>query len=218
VIKDLSFSGNAEQLLGIRCSGDAWLSVLAGTAITNTTTNSRPVPNWDTTVVVAGSTISSSNTFAGIGDFTYAPKRATQVYWIVAGTQQPYIIARGPLTCDGSLNFQPTNSEMPLDLMLLNSQAPLSITTTNSGIANAGTPFTLTFTATQAAFVKAKVTNGGQLIGYSVNWEAVANSTDVGGSGGLGPCTLQLINNTACYDALSWMVNEGIAPHQMHSF
>jgi hypothetical protein len=216
VIKDLSFQGNAEQLLGIRCSGDAWLSVLAGTAITNTTTNSRPVPNWNTTVVVAGNTISSSNTFAGIGDFTYGPKRATQVYWIVAGTQTPYIIARGPLTCDGSLNFQPTNSEMPLDLMLLNSQAPLSITTTNSGIANAGTPFTLTFTATQAAFVKAKITNGGQLIGYSVNYEAVANATDVGGSGGLGPCTLTLTNNTACYDALGWMVNEGITPRQMH--
>ena len=198
-IKSLEFSGNAEQILGVRCSGDAWLSVLAGTAITNTTTNSRPIPNWNTTVVVAGNTISSTNTYAGIGQFSYAPKRATQVYWIVAGTQTPYIIARGPLTCDGALNFSPTNSEMPLDLMLLNSQAPLSITTTNAGISNAGTPFTLTFTATQAAFVKAKIANSGQLIGYDVNFEAVANSTDTGGSGGLGPCTLQLINNTAVY-------------------
>ena len=199
VVKSLDFSGNAEQLLGIKMTGDSWLSVIAGTAVTNVTTNSRPIPNWNSTVVVAGNTLSSSGTYAGAGAFSLMPKRATQVYWIVSGTQTPYIIARGPLTCDGSLNFDPTNSEMPLDLMLLNSQAPLSITTTNTGITNSGTPFSLTFTSTQCAFTKAKPTNNGQLIGFNVSWEAVSNSTDTGGSGGLGPCTLQLINNTAVY-------------------
>jgi hypothetical protein len=199
VLKSLDFSGNSEQLLGVRFAGDAWISNLAGTAPVNTTTNSRPIPNWNSTVVLAGNTLSSSNTYNGVGAFTLAPKRATQVYWTVQGIQNPYIIARGPLTCDGSLNFSPTNSEMPLDLMLLNSQAPLSVVMTNNGIANAGTPFTLTFTSTQCAFVKAKIMNGGQLIGYDVNWESVANSTDVGGSAGLGPCTLTLVNNTAVY-------------------
>ena len=199
VLKSLDFSGNAEQLLGIKFAGDSWLSVISGTAITNTTTNSRPIPNWASTVVVAGNTIASTGTYAGIGEFSLMPKRATQVYWIVAGTQTPYIIARGPLTCDGSLHFSPTNSEMPLDLMLLNSQAPLSVVMTNSGIPNAGTPFSLTFTSTQAAFVKSKIGASGQLLGYNVNFESVANATDTGGSGGLGPCTLTLVNNTACY-------------------
>ena len=199
VLKNVDFSGNAQQLLGIKMAGDSWQSVIAGTAVTNTTTNSRPIPNWDTTVVLAGNTISSSGTYAGIGEFDVSFKRATQVYWIVAGTQAPYIIARGPLTCDGTVNFDPTNSEMPLNLMLLNSQAPLSITATNSGIANAGTPFSLTFTMTQAAMIKSKIMNAGQLIGYNNSFEAVANSTDVGGSGGLGPGTITLVNNTPVY-------------------
>jgi hypothetical protein len=70
---------------------------------------------------------------------------------------------------------------------------------TNSGTANAGTPFTLTFTSTKAAITKAKISRNGQLIGYNTTFESVANSTDVGGSGGLGPGTLQLVNNTPCY-------------------
>jgi hypothetical protein len=199
VLKNIDFSGNAEQLLGVRMGGETWLSSLATSPVSNITTNARPVPNWDTTVVLAGNTISSTGTYAGIGNFTYTPTRGTQVYWIVAGTQTPYIIARGPLTNTGAIDFQPTNSELPLDLMLLNSQAPLSITTTNAGITNAGTAFTLTFTSSQAAITKSKIMRNGILIGYSAQYESVSNSTDVGGSGGLGPCTLTLTNSTPTY-------------------
>ena len=199
VLKSIDFSGNAEQLLNVKFMGDTWLSVIAGTAVTNVTTNSRPIPNWNTTVVLGGTTIASTGTYSGVGNFSVSYKRASQVYWIVAGTQTPYVIARGPLTADGQIDFDPTNSEMPLDLMLLNSQAPLSITTTNAGIANAGTPFTLTFTMTQAAITKSRIMRSKPLIGFGDTYEAVANSTDTGGSGGLGPGTITLVNNTAVY-------------------
>ena len=215
VLKNIDLSGNAEQLLGVKMTGDSWLSVIAGTAITNVTTNSRPIPNWNTTVVLAGNTISSSNTYNGVGEFSFSAKRATQVYWTVQGTQTPYIIARGPLTADASLNFDPTNSEMPLDLMLLNSQAPLSITTSNSGIPNAGTPFTLTLTMTQAAFTKSKIMRNKALIGFGSSIEAVANATDVGGSGGLGPATITLINNTAVY--ATWSDDDLPSPRVLHT-
>ena len=202
VIKSLDFSGNAEQLLGVRVAGDSWQSVIAGTAVTNVTPVSRPIPNWNSTVVLAGNTISTSNTYSGVGNFTVSFKRQTQVYWIVAGTQTPFIISRGPLTADGQVDFDPTNSEMPLDLMLLNSQAPLSIQVSNQTpnvIPNSGTPFTLTFTMTQAAFTKSKIMRNKSLIGFGNTYESVANVTDTGGSGGLGPGTLTLINNTAVY-------------------
>ena len=215
-ISMLDFSGNAEQLLGVKFSGQSWLSVAAGTAITNVTTNSRPIPNWNSTVVIAGNTISSSGSYAGIGNFTLSVKRALQTYWIVAGTQTPYIIARGPLTMDGSVDWAPTNSETPLDLMLLNAQAPMTITVSNSGIPNSGTPFTLTFTMSQVANIKSKITNSGQLIGYSNSYESVANSTDTGGSGGLGPGTITLVNNTATYKCAGQEANEGVSPRCLH--
>ena len=36
-------------------------------------------------------------------------------------------------------------------------------------------------------------------IGYGNSYEAVANATDTGGSGGLGPGTITLVNNTPTY-------------------
>lgn len=199
VLKTLDFSGNAEQLLGIKMSGDSWQSTVATQAVTNTTTNSRPIPNWASTVVVAGNTVSSTGAYAGIGEFNISFKRQTQVYWLVAGTQTPYVIARGPLTADGTIQWDPTNTETPLDLMLLNAQAPMSISVSNSGIPNSGTPFTLTFNANQVANVKSKIMRNKVLIGYGNSFEMVANSTDIGGSGGLGPGTVTLVNATPTY-------------------
>ena len=109
VLKDISFSGNAEQLLNIKMTGDSWLSVASGTAITNVTTNSRPMPNWNSTVVVAGVTVSSSAAYSGIGNFGVTFTRQTQTYWIVAGTQTPFVIARGPLNMNGTIDWDPTN-------------------------------------------------------------------------------------------------------------
>jgi hypothetical protein len=202
-LSSLDFSGNAEQLLNIKMAGQSWQSVAAGTAVTNVTTNSRPIPNWNSTVVIAGNTVSSTGAYAGIGNFSLSAKRGLQAYWIVAGTQTPYVIGRGPLTMDGQIEWTPTNSETPLDLMLLNAQAPVSITVSNSGIPNSGTPFTLTFTMSQVANIKSKIMRSGQLIGYGNSYESVANSTDVGGSGGLGPGTITLTNNTPTYALVS---------------
>ncbi len=193
VLKSLDFSGNAEQLLNIKMAGEAYLSQVAGTAVTNITTNSRPVPNWNSTVTILGTQINQ------IGNFSLSAKRATQVYWTVQGSQTPVIIARGPLTMDGSIEWTPVQTEQPLDMMLLNAQGPMVIVASNTGIPNSGTPFTLTFTMSQVANIKSKVMRNGVAIGYSQSYESIANSTDVGGSGGLGPGTIQLVNNTACY-------------------
>jgi hypothetical protein len=78
----------------------------------------------------------------------------------------------------------------------------MTITVSNQSptvIPNSGTPFTLTFTASQVANIKSKITRSKDLISYSNSYEGVANSTDSGGSGGLGPGTVTLVNNTAVY-------------------
>lgn len=196
VLKNIDFSGNAEQLLDIKMSGDSWISQVAGTAPTNITTNSRPIPNWNSTVSILGTSINQ------IGEFSISFKRTTQVYWTVQGIQNPFIIARGPLMMDGSIQWDPTQTEQPLDMMLLNAQGPMTITVSNQTptiIPNSGTPFTLTFTASQVANIKSKIMRNKALIGYANSFEGVANSTDVGGSGGLGPGTITLVNATPTY-------------------
>lgn len=198
-LKNIDFSGNAEQLLGIKMAGDSFQSTVASGPPVLNVTNSRPIPNWNSTVTMLGYTIASSGLYNGIGEFSVSFKRQTQVYWTVQGLQSPYVIARGPLTMDGTIQWDPTNNEMPLDLMLSNAQGPMSIVVTNSGIPNSGTPFSLTFNASQVANIKSKVMRSKALIGYGNTFEGVANSTDVGGSGGLGPGTITLVNNIATY-------------------
>jgi hypothetical protein len=210
VVKDISFAGTVDQLLGIKLTGESFLSQVAGTAVTNVTTNSRPLPNWNSTVSILGTNITQ------IGNYTLTPKRGTQVYWTLQGTQTPDIIARGPLTMDGTIEWEPTQTEQPLDMMLLNAQGPMVITATNAGIPNAGAPFTLTFTMSQVANIKSKIVGHGIAIGYQNSFECVSNASDVGGSGGLGPGTITLTNNTAVYSATDWMVNEGITSRRLH--
>ena len=73
---------------------------------------------------------------------------------------------------DGPVDWDPTNTEMPLDLMLLNAQAPMSIGRNQpDGIPNSGTPFTLTFTASQVANIKSKIMRSKALIGYGNSFE-----------------------------------------------
>ena len=193
VVSNMDFSGNAEQLLNIKMNGDSWLSNIAGTAVTNITTNSRPIPNWNTTVNILGSTVST------IGEFSYSFKRATQVYWTVQGIQTPYVIARGPLNATGTVQWDPIINEQPLDMMLLNAQGPMTITTTNNGITNAGQGFTISTVFSQAANIKSKIMRNKALIGFANSFEGVANSTDVGGSGGLGPGSITLTNTVPTY-------------------
>ena len=201
VLKNIDFAGNAEQLLGIKMAGDSFISapIPSGTAPALNVTGARPIPNWNSTVTMLGYTIASSGLYNGIGEFSVSFKRQTQVYWTVQGSQTPYVIARGPLTMDGTIQFDPTNNEMPLDLMLSNAQGPMSISCTNAGIPNAGTPFTLTFNASQVANIKSKIMRSKALIGYGNTFEGVGNATDVGGSGGLGPGTITLVNNIPTY-------------------
>lgn len=195
-LKNIDFSGNAEQLLGIKMSGDSFVStpVPLGTAPTLLTTNARPVPNWNSTV-----TILDQGTVTTIGEFSVSFKRTTQVYWTVQGSQQPFVIARGPLNMDGTIQYDPTTSEIPLDLMLKNAQGPMSIVCSNTGIPNAGTPFTLTFTASQVANIKSKPNRSKALFAYQNSFEGVANASDTGGSGGLGPGVITLVNNIPTY-------------------
>jgi hypothetical protein len=198
-LKNIDFSGNAEQLLGIKMAGDSFISapIPVGTAPTLNVTNSRPVPNWNSTVTTIGP---SGQTIAtDVGEFSVSFKRQTQVYWTVQGTQQPLVIARGPLTMDGTIQYDPTINEFPLDYMLLNAQGPMTINCGNNGIANSGTPFSLTFQASQVANIKSKIMRSKALIGYGNSFEGVANSSDIGGTGGLGPGTITLVNNIPTY-------------------
>lgn len=188
----LDISGNSEQLLEFKMTGDAWLSAPAASTPTNTVSTAIPIPNWRSSVSIAGSQVFD------IGEWTISIKRTLQTYWTDQGSvQQPYIIARGPLDATGMINYTVPTDETPLTQMLSNTQPTLSITITNGLVAP--NFLSLVITCQVAAFEKAKPERSQVLVGYQDDFQCVANSTNSGGSGGLGPITVKLINNTPTY-------------------
>jgi hypothetical protein len=185
------FTGNAEQLLDVKTSGNSWISAPAGTTPTNTTNFVVPVPNWRSTITVGGSTVSS------LGEWALSCKRQLQVYFTAQGSQNPYIIARGGLSLTGTFNYTVASDESPLTQMLSNTQ-PAVVITVNNGQVGVN-QLQLSIQCSKAAFVKSKIERSAVLIGYNDEFEAISNTSDAGGTGGLSPGLLTLINNFPTY-------------------
>jgi hypothetical protein len=190
-IGQIEFTGNSESLLKAKATGNSWVSAPASTIPTNTTAFTVPLPNWRTIITIGTVPIYD------IGDWTVTIKREMAVYWTEQGAQNPYTIARGDLDATGSIKFTVPSDETPLNYMLSNTQPSVTIVSTNGQTLTS--ELQLTLSMAQAAFIKAKPSRSGVLIGYDTEFRTEANTTNVGGSGGLGQITAGLINNTATY-------------------
>jgi hypothetical protein len=190
-IGTLEFTGNSEGLLMGKVTGNSWLSAPASTVPTNTTTFTVPLPAWNTTITIGTVVIYD------IGEYAISLKRELQVYWTEQGAQNPYIIARGTLDATGSIKFTVPSDETALNYMLNNTQPSVTIVTTNGQTLT--NEIQLTLTTHAADFIKAKPNRSGVLIGYDTEFRTHANTSDVGGSGGLGQITAGLIDNTPTF-------------------
>jgi len=190
-VGQMDLTGNSENLFMGKVTGNSWQSAPASTIPTNTTTFTVPLPNWRATITIG--TVSIFD----IGEFSIALKRELQVYWTEQGAQSPFIIARGTLDATGAIKFTVPSDETPLNYMLNNTQPPVSIVVNNGLAGTSQIQFTLA--ANVAAFIKSKPNRSGVLVGYDTEFRTEANTTNVGGSGGLGQFTVTLLNNTATY-------------------
>jgi hypothetical protein len=190
-VGQLDFSGNTEQLLMRKISGESWQSSAAGTTPTAATSFVLPQANWRSTVSIGGTPIND------IGNWACSIKRKLQTYWTATNTQTPYIIARGGLTMTYTFDWTVAENENALTEMLTSGYLAVVITLDN-GLSSTNR-LNITITSTTAQAVKSKPERTAVLVGYGNTMEAVANSTDAGGSGGQGPGTVSIINNTPAY-------------------
>jgi hypothetical protein len=190
-VGSLDFTGNAEQLLMHKVSGNSWVSAPASTTPTNTTAFTTPVPAWRATLTLGGTATYD------VGEWAWNFKRELGVYWTGQNAQNPYIIARGDLDVTGSVKFTVPSNDDPLNYMLLNDQQALSINVANGLTGTSQISFT--FATTFCDMIKSKPTRSGVLFGFDNEFRTHANTTDVGGSGGLGQSTVVLVNNIPTY-------------------
>ena len=111
-VSQLDFTGNTEQLLMQKVSGNSWLSQPANSTPTNTTAFTIPQPNWRSTISVGGAQNYS------ITEWTVAVKRQLQIYWTAQDAPTPFVIARGGLGVTIGVNQGVASDETALNWML----------------------------------------------------------------------------------------------------
>ena len=194
-VSAVDISGNVEQLLDFKVTGNSWVSIPAAVTPTNTISNIIPQANWKSQLYIGGT--APANLITTNGEWAVNIKRQLQVYWTSQGTISPFIIARGPLSASLSMKFTAPADETPLSYMLY--QGPLWVHIALNSGNTGGTALSMTLDLNTVQFTKAKPGRSAVLMDFDDTAEAIANTTNVGGTGGLGPVKVQLVNQLPTY-------------------
>ena len=154
-----------------------------------------PVANWRAGVYIGGT--AASNLVPQIGEWALTVKRQLQVYFTVQNSANPYVIARGPLSASFSLKYTAPYDESALAALLYLGYQWIHIVLDNglSGTSH----IRLTIDGNTGQATKSKPGSSSVLIDFDNTFDMVANSTNVGGSGGLSPIIISLLNAVATY-------------------
>lgn len=133
-----------------------------------------PTPAWKGTLTIAG----GAKTFLADGALTL--KRDVKPLHTVDGTQAPYAIWAGPLSVDGTVTFiHEDDTELA---RFLGNTPPIVILDFQQGAAAALTQLKFTFSV--CAYTEGSIKRGKPYIESVYKLKPVANTTDVGATGG----------------------------------
>lgn len=166
---------------------------LTGAAVNNFT-NVLALPNWRLLVGIGGPA-TGGTLISDVHTAKINLKRTIKPYWTANGQQNPYVIGRAQFAADGGFT-EVAQNEVPMLNYLNNVQPQLQMVITN-GLAGAAL-LSATFNFQAGAYDTAKL-NSGEEIEYDVTWKGIANTTNAGGSGGLSPCSVVLVNAVPTY-------------------
>lgn len=189
-MSQLGFKFNAEsELFTWDGQGTSWPSLPASVAPTANPTTVLPVASWRTKVGIGGPA-AGGTLVNNVTDGEINLKRELQPVFTATGVQTPYIIQRGGFSVDGKINFGAVSDESALLYMLNNTQPQVQILIDN-GLAGTS-QITVTIDVQVAAFTASSPDASKAAVGYSNDFEAVFNTTNAGGSGGLSPAKISV--------------------------
>jgi hypothetical protein len=186
---ELTISGNATGLVTVDAKFTSYASAAAASAPTNTVTAEVVIPTYKSTVSVGGSGATN------VREWGITISRDLEVVDTADGTPDPYAIVRKAMTVSGKLTFA-AKDEAPLTALMAGTQQAIVINIDSGGtVANVRN---LTLTCTKGVYDQGQMTRETP-IGWEMGWKGLANSTDVGASGGLAPVQAVLKNIVTTY-------------------
>ena len=180
---DFSLKFNADGMLEYDAKSTGWASEVVSDP-TPTFSTVLPTPVWRGTVSIGGSAVSTAMT----GNIDMK-RPATPIYGISA-TQDPYQVFLGPLEVTGKITFvMEDDSEL---LNFLNNTQPALVF--NWAYGSGAAEVQIQATLTKGAYTTGVIERGEDFVQVSVDFNAQANTTDDGASGGFSPIKWVLKN------------------------
>ena len=180
---DFSLKFNADGMLEYDAKSTGWASETVSDP-TPTFSTILPTPVWRGTVSIGGSAVSTAMT----GNIDMK-RPATPIYGI-SNTQDPYQVFLGPLEVTGKITFvMEDDSEL---LNFLNNSQPALVF--NWAYGAGASAVQIQATLTKGAYTTGVIERGEDFVQVSVDFNAQANTTDDGASGGFSPIKWVLQN------------------------
>ena len=175
-VSDLNLTFTAEGLLDYSVKATGWSSSTVSTPTPSFSTVT-PVPTWQATVSVAGTTI--TNTVEGSIDMA---RPVTPVY-AVNTTQDPYAVFLGAVEVKGKLKFV-MEADAQLTNFISNTQPAIVVNWTSGSGASA---IQIQATITKGAYTAAVITRDKDFVEIAIDLTGIGNTTDAGSTAGYAP-------------------------------
>lgn len=193
-LSELTLKWNAEsQLFNYDAKGSAWPSVIPGAAPTSAPSTVVPIASWRAQLGIGGPA-TAGTLVKTITDGEITIKRELEVVFTSQLAQSPYIIQRGEVSVAGKLNFVAAD-ESPYLAMINNTQPQMQLVISNG--LSAAAQLSAQVDCQLASYTTSKYDAGKAAVMYQVGFDAIANTTNAGTSGGYSPAKVTLINAIA---------------------
>ena len=191
---ELDIEFNAEtELIKYNSKWVSWPSVAAGVTPVSAPSAVLPIASWRAALGLAGPA-SGGTQVKAVPSGKFSLKRKCEPDFTVQGVQTPYIIQRGEL--EASFEYEVIAvDEAHFNYMINNTQPQLQFLISN-GLGGAN-QIQLTVDMQQASVKAAKMESSKANIRYKLTGDAIANTTNAGGTGGGSPVKVTVLNASA---------------------
>ncbi|MFE5369252.1 phage tail tube protein [Streptomyces mirabilis] len=191
MLSELSYSFDATKLLTFAAKASSWGSAAAGVTPTPSISSLVAIAGWNCAVGIGGPA-SGGTLVPSVTSMDITLTRALKVYPAL-GAKQPYIIRQGKFGVSGRFTIVAADETHILNY-LNNVQPQLQIVySTGSGL----TAQTIQFDLAQVYYKAAALERGQEEVDVLVEFTGVANTTNVGASGGFSPLMVTIKNTVA---------------------
>jgi len=188
---DLKLTGTKDGWFTWDGKFTSYLRNYPSTDYTPSFTSVPAFPTWQAALSLA------SGQVYNVSEFSITINRELDIVTTADGSQNPYVIAAGPLTAMFGIDYDAVSDETALGYVLNNTQPTLSIVFTN-GLSSPNTE-SITINAQLAGHKDAPLSAMKTLWGFKTTGELVANTTNVGNSGGYGPLQMVFVNSVPSF-------------------